>query len=131
MTDVLTYDSFTPGTELGHWEESVDAGLIATWESLFGDNEQDRPARQTGLCVALMMRAFLNVVAPRPPGNIHARQIMTIESLPQPGDTVHSRIRCIDKEIRRDRRYLELEVTGHDASQRPLYIGKMSLIWAK
>src|SRR5690606_41824457 len=81
MTDVLTYDSFTPGTELGHWEESVDAGLIATWESLFGDNEQDRPARQTGLCVALMMRAFLKVVAPRPPGNIHARQIMTLESL--------------------------------------------------
>ncbi|HLU04045.1 MAG TPA: hypothetical protein VKZ94_14885 [Advenella sp.] len=131
MTDVLTYDSFTPGTELGDWQEPVDAGLIATWDSLFGASEQDQPARQTGLCIALMMRAFLKVVTPRPPGNIHARQLMTIENLPQAGDSVHSKIRCIDKQIKRGRRYLDLEVTGYDANQRPLYVGKMSLIWAQ
>lgn len=131
MTNVLTFDSFTPGAELGHWEEPVDARLIATWENLFGASEQDQPARQTGVCIALMMRAFLKAVAPRPPGNIHARQLMTIATLPQAGDIVHSTIRCVGKQIKRERKYLDLEVTGYDKSQRLLYRGKMSLIWAQ
>ncbi|MFQ6690572.1 hypothetical protein OMF49_17415, partial [Bordetella pertussis] len=90
----------------------------------------DQPARQVGLTVALMIRAYLNVVTPRPPGNIHAQQILSIDGLPGVGETVRSRIRCLGKEIRRERRYLQLEVSGVGERERNLYTGRMNLIWA-
>ena len=49
-----------------------------------------------------MMRAYLNVVTPRPPGNIHARQVLAVQALPQAGELVRSSIRCLGKEMRRD-----------------------------
>lgn len=130
MSSVFTYESFTPGAVLGDWEESLDAGLVAAWERLFGTRASDQSAQRAGLTVALMMRAYLHVVTPRPPGNIHARQLLSIQGLPRPGETVRSRVRCIDKEIRRDRRYLQLEVSGTGERERALYIGRMRLIWA-
>lgn len=130
MSDLYTYERFTPGAVLGDWEEPLDANLLAVWERLFGAQAQDAPARQAGLAVALMMRAYLNIVAPRPPGNIHARQELTVRNLPLAGEVVQSRVRCLDKEMRRDRRYLQLEVSGKGAGGRALYTGKMNLIWA-
>jgi hypothetical protein len=120
MSALYTYDSFTPGSVLGEWEEPLDARLLALWE----------PARQAGLAVALMMRAYLNVVTPRPAGNIHARQALCVQGLPRSGERVRSTVRCLDKEIRGERRYLRLEVAGEGATGRPLYTGRMNLIWA-
>lgn len=77
-----------------------------------------------------MMRAYLRVVAPRPPGNIHARQRLVLHGLPRLDERVRSCVYCLDKEIRRERRYLQLEVSGRGAGQRPLYTGQMQLIWA-
>lgn len=130
MSDLYTYERFTPGAVLGDWEERLDANLLAVWDRLFGAQAQDAPARQAGLAVALMMRAYLNIVAPRPPGNIHARQELAVRNLPLAGEVVRSRVRCLDKEMRRDRRYLQLEVSGKGAGGRALYTGKMNLIWA-
>lgn len=130
MSELYTYERFTPGALLGHWEEPLSPSLMSAWERLFGDQPQDAPARQAGLAVALMMRAYLNVVTPRPPGNIHARQVLDVRGLPQSGELVRSSIRCVDKEIRRDRRYLQLEVSGTGADGRALYTGQMNLIWA-
>ncbi|AMG90651.1 hypothetical protein [Bordetella bronchiseptica] len=130
MTQLYTYETFTPGTVLGEWAEPLDARLVATWERLFGAEARDQPARQVGLTVALMIRAYLNVVTPRPPGNIHAQQILSIDGLPGVGETVRSRIRCLGKEIRRERRYLQLEVSGVGERERNLYTGRMNLIWA-
>ncbi|MCD0502284.1 hypothetical protein [Bordetella petrii] len=130
MTKPYTYDAFVPGTILGHWEEPLDDRLVATWGRLFGKHPQDHDAQWTGLAVALMMRAYLNVVSPRPPGNIHAQQALSIRNLPRMGEIVQSRVQCLDKEIRRERRYLHLEVSGTGAQGRSLYTGRMQLIWA-
>ena len=130
MTRIFTYDRFTPGAVLGDWEESLDAGLVAAWERLFGARPDDQPAQRAGLAVALMMRAYLNIVTPRPPGNIHARQELSLRGLPRSGETVRSRVRCIDKELRRDRRYLQLEISGVGEGGRALYTGRLRLIWA-
>lgn len=130
MSTLYTYDSFTPGCVLGDWEEPLDARLVAVWERLFGAEPRDAPARQAGLAVALMMRAYLNVVAPRPPGNIHARQALSVHGLPRAGERVRSQVRCLGKEMRGERRYLQLEVVGAGAGGRALYTGRMNLIWA-
>lgn len=129
MTQPFTYDTFIPGATLGDWEEPLDDRLVKAWKRLFGD-QTDQSAQRAGLIVALMMRAYLNVVAPRPPGNIHARQELSIQDLPQPGEVIRSRVRCISKEIRRDRRYLQLEISGWGEQNRALYTGNMRLIWA-
>jgi hypothetical protein len=39
-------------------------------------------------------------------------------------------VSCATKELRRDRRYVELDVRGFDDAQRPVYDGRMTLIWA-
>ncbi|MFQ6721398.1 hypothetical protein OMF40_14025, partial [Bordetella pertussis] len=87
-------------------------------------------SRGLGMCIRDRIRAYLNVVTPRPPGNIHAQQILSIDGLPGVGETVRSRIRCLGKEIRRERRYLQLEVSGVGERERNLYTGRMNLIWA-
>ena len=60
MSALYTYDSFTPGSVLGEWEEPLDARLLALWERLFGQHAQDAPARQAGLALGML----LLVVAP-------------------------------------------------------------------
>lgn len=129
MTRLYTYETFAPGAVLGHWEEPLDPRLADAWERLFGTRASDQPARQAGLAVALMMRAYLNVVTPRPPGNIHAHQALALDNLPRAGEMVRSRVQCLDKEVRRERRYIHLEVSGTGEHGRPLYTGQMRLIW--
>src|SRR5690606_13603904 len=99
---LITYDTLSPGTLLGEWEETLDPSLSCSWTRLFGTAPADESARQAGLAVVLMIRAYLNVVTPRPPGNVHAKQVFTLENLPEPGKTVRSRIGCVGKEIRRE-----------------------------
>ncbi len=127
---LITYDTFSPGTLLGEWEETLDSSLPLSWIQLFGTAPVDAPAQQAGLAVILMIRAYLNVVTPRPPGNVHAKQVFTLERLPKPGDTVCSHIRCLSKEIRRERRYVELGAIGTGDDGHTIYTGRMSLIWA-
>jgi len=130
MSELYTYDRFAPGTMLGEWEGAIDAALQAKWDRLFGTRTTDASARTIGLTVACMMRAYLGIVSPRPPGNIHARQTLSIQGLPQDGEIVRTQVWCRDKELRKDRRYIYLEAIGTGNGGRPLYSGQMSLIWA-
>lgn len=130
MTEIFTYDRFQAGALLGVWEEAIDVALLEQWAAIFGSHSRDVPARDHGLAVACMMRAYLGVVSPRPPGNIHARQKLSILSRLGPGDVLRSEIWCREKEMRRERRYLTLEVVGSAGEGRPVYAGEMALIWA-
>lgn len=127
---ILTYDWFEPGALLGEWENTLDTELLAHWQSIFGQSAADRPAQAAGVTVVCMMRAYLSVVCPRPPGNIHTRQKFSLINMPVKGETILSRIWCEDKEKRKGRNYLYLETRGFGQEERPLYEGQMSLIWA-
>jgi len=78
----------------------------------------------------MMMRGYLGVVTPRPPGNVQARQRFTLDAPPQPGEVIHTVVTCLSKEIKRERRYLDLEVRGTGTGGRSIYRGILSLIWA-
>ncbi len=127
---LITYDTFAPGTILGEWEDCIDASLSSAWSQLFGAGSPNEPAQMAGLALILLMRAYLNIVTPRPPGNIHAKQKFSLDSLPQPGETVRSSVSCLSKEIRRERRYVQLQAIGQGANGRTIYTGQMNLIWA-
>lgn len=133
MSAVITFDDFRPGSLLGETSEKVSEELAAHWQRIFGDRPEDGaagPAEGAGLAVVLMMRAFLRVVVPRPPGNVHARQRFSLLNQPHSGETVSSVVHCVGKELRRERRYVELQVQGSGEDGRPIYAGHLSLIWA-
>ena len=87
-------------------------------------------AQGAGIAVVMMMRAYLAVVASRPPGNIHARQGFTLAAPPQPGERIRSVVTCVGKEMKRGRRHVEFRTEGTGAGGRPIYTGRMALIWA-
>jgi len=129
----ITFDDFVPGALLGERTELVSDALAGPWQRIFGTRPEDGAAggaEAASLAVVLMMRAYLAVVAPRPPGNVHARQAFSLQAPPRRGEAVRSVVTCLDKELRRGRRYVELQVQGSGDGGRPLYSARLSLIWA-
>ncbi|MVW70991.1 hypothetical protein GOQ25_05570 [Bordetella sp. 15P40C-2] len=133
VADPILFEHFTPGASLGTCTETYDATQVQRWRTLFGDTEADGAggfAEQASIATIMMMRAYLHVVAPRPPGNIHAGQKLHMQSLPKPGETVTLAVRCLDKTLKRDRRFVVLGVIGEGADGRAVFSGELTLIWA-
>jgi hypothetical protein len=130
MSKPITFADFKPGTTLGENVETYDASLVQAWQRIFGQDPVDDAAEAASVAMVLSMRAFLEVVSPRPPGNVHAREQFSLASLPRLGEQVRNVISCVAKEIKRERFYVDLEVNGTGEGGRALYSGRMSLIWA-
>lgn len=133
MKPVVTYDDFVPGAILGETTEVFDPALAEGWRRIFGARPEDGAggtAEAAGIAVVMMMRAYLAVVAPRPPGNIHARQAFGLSSPPRVGERIRTVVTCVDKRINRDRRQVDLRTEGTGEGGRRVYEGRMTLIWA-
>jgi len=130
MADILTFDRFVPGSTIGSASEAVGEEALARWRKMY-PWDQPVPGRlPIAICVPLMMRAYMKVVAPRPPGNIHARQEFTFVAPISEGENVTTEISCLNKELRRERRYLFLAVRSTGEGGRVLFTGRMDMIWA-
>lgn len=123
------FDDFVPGSALGHATCTYDEAMAAGWRRIFGAH-QPAGVEAAGVALALMMRGYLSVVAPRPPGNVHASQRLQLSALPRPGEQVCTLVACAGKEIRRERRYVEIDVSATGTGQRPLFAGRLTLVWA-
>ena len=130
MKPPILWDDFQPGAPLGELTETFEPALAAAWRGIFGHDHAGGPAEGAGIAVAMMMRGYLGVVTPRPPGNVQARQRFTLDAVPQPGEAIRTVVTCLSKEIKRERRYLDLEVRGTGAGGRAVYSGILSLLWA-
>jgi hypothetical protein len=133
MTPVITFDAFEPGAALGETVETFDACCAGRWQRIFGDTAADGAndaAERASVAVVMMMRAYMHIVVPRPPGNVHARQRFSLHGPPRMGEAIRTVIQCIGKEIRRDRRYVELQASGTGDGGRAIFTGRMTLIWA-
>lgn len=133
MSDLITFEDFNPGAVMGESVEVFDEKLAQSWQKIFGDQSVDGAngaAEGASLAVVMMMRAYLNVVAPRPPGNVHARQRFSLESTPRQGEAIRTVIACVEKEFKRERRYVELQAWGIGEGGRSIFTGRMTLIWA-
>ena len=128
-TKPILFDDFVPGALMGERDEVYDAMQAARWQSLFGGSVGSG-AEAASMAVINMMRGYLNLVTPRPPGNMHARQRLQMRHQPQPGEAMHIAVRCLSKEVRRERKYVELQVTGSGIDGRALFEAQLSLIWA-
>lgn len=134
-TDVWTYDDFTAGGALGTVEVMLDARRLDLWNRVYagvgGAVAPGDDAVPHGLVVAAMMEGFIEVIQPRPPGNIHAGQKLGFTGRPiRPGTRLSLVFTCLAKEIKRERRWLTFGVRILDG-RRPTASGEISAIWAK
>jgi hypothetical protein len=130
VSEPILWQDFQPGVALGEITQVCDAALTGAWQGIFGAEDAGTPAQGAGIAVALMMRGYLGVVAPRPPGNVHARQRFTLHALPATGEAVRTTVTCVGKEMKRERRYVDLQVCGTGEGGRAIYQGVLTLIWA-
>jgi hypothetical protein len=130
MSAPILWDDFRAGEPLGDSTQVFEPALAAAWQRIFGKEAAGTPAEAAGVAVALMMRGYLAAVAPRPPGNVHARQRFTLEALPVAGEAIRTVVSCAGKEIRRERRYVDLDVRGTSLDGRAIYAGVLTIIWA-
>lgn len=131
--DPILFDDFRPGVPMGEYEEVYDAQQAGRWQTIFGSTAQEdanAASEAASMAVVAMMRAFLHVVSPRPPGNVHARQQLQMHALPRLGETMRIAVTCAGKEVRRERRYVDLGVRATGDGSRALFEGCISLIWA-
>lgn len=125
----ILYATLQPDAHMGTHNDIYEQTMSDRWRSIFA-RDSSSAAEQASMSLVLAMRALLSVVAPRPPGNVHARQKMRLHQLPRLGEKVRSEVNCIRKEIKRERMYVDFAVTGFGEDDRILYEAQMSLIWA-
>lgn len=125
----LYFDDIEPAVALGTHIDVYDQTMSDRWCYIYAVDAGSH-AEQASISLVLAMRALLSVVVPRPPGNVHARQRMTLCALPVLGEMVRSEVTCIRKEIKRERRYVDFAVKGFGEDGRSLYEAEMSIIWA-
>ena len=129
----ILFDDFVPGAVLGEIELPFEHALAQGWQGIFGSTPEagaGGPAEGASMAVVMMMRAYLGVVTPRPPGNMHARQRLHLSGTPRVGERIRTVMSCEAKEIRRERRYVDLLAVGTGEGERPLFEGRLTLIWA-
>jgi len=127
----MHYDfaAFRPDQTLGHHRETLDQAAIDRWCGLFPDDRAG-DLMPAGMVAAITMRAYSAIIADRPPGNVHARQKFSIHGRPRAGTGLITDLRCTGKEIRKERRWIDIESTTRDEAGRLLFTGTMRMIWA-
>ncbi|HYD71130.1 hypothetical protein [Azospirillum sp.] len=126
---MLTFDSMPVGAEMGRRELVLDDGLLGRWLRLFPD-DADGDRMPAGMMAAVTMRAYAEILQPRPPGNVHGAQQFQVIRLPRLGERLVTALTCAGKELKRDRRWIDFatETTGTDGGVR--FRGRMSILWA-
>ena len=127
---MITFDDFQPGHSFGAAPVTLDDALFAKWTALFPDDDACAPDMPEGMIAVLVMNAYMELIAPRPPGNVHASQAFALHRLPKLGQTVSTTVTCTGKELRNGRRWLDLETQSHDEDGNFLFSGTMRMIWA-
>lgn len=127
---MITFEDFQPGKSFGTAPVTLDDALFDKWTALFPGDAACTPQMPEGMTAVLVMNAYMQLVAPRPPGNVHASQSFALERLPQLGETVTTTVTCTGKELRNGRRWVDLETQSHDQTGAFLFSGTMRMIWA-
>ncbi len=127
----ILFEDFQPGAVLGEQVQIYDAQQAQRWRAIFGASADAHSAAEgASMAVVNMMRAYLQLVTPRPPGNMHARQQLRMQAIPEPDEAIRVVLSCVGKEMRRERRYVELQARGTGTGERALFNGRITLIWA-
>lgn len=130
MSAVLTFRDFQPGAIIGRRSLTLGRATLKPWQDLFPFSP-DLPERvPASVLTAMMLRTYAQLVTPRPPGNIRARQRFELLELPRLGTKVTTELRCLGKEVRNHRREVHFGAEMHDAKGALLLVERSTILWA-
>ena len=127
--ELWTFEKFEVGALIGSSLQRVDE-FIKSWGSIYGviDRNGSLPY---GAAQLLIMKAYAEVVQPRPPGNIHATQKCRLNSVPVLGRETKVSVSCTAKYIRGNRKVVDFGVEISDAESGLLYAAStLEICWA-
>jgi hypothetical protein len=125
-----TFDDFEPGRSFGRMEIRLDSRRLALWSQVFGENVGDNEVSSSVL-VAAMMEGYLKLLQPRPPGNVHASQVLSFTGRQvQLGAALTASVKCHDKYLKTDRRWVIFHVALAECGQEVMS-GDITTIWAR
>lgn len=139
--DLLTYDSVEVGTEFPPYvyrlsEETVKDYVRAIQDRhpLFNDPDYAQRLGYRGVVAPPTTAAIYATRAHKqsrklPPGGIHAKQMFRFLRPVYPGDTLISTARVVDKYIKKEKRYVVIEVETRNQDGDKVVVSRSTGIW--
>jgi hypothetical protein len=119
---VFVYDTYEVGKVYGTDEFRVTRACVRDWLAMY-PGEADGEVMPPGLVVLIQQQAYKRIVTPRPPGHIQGRQRFQLHLLPVGETVIHTAVACLSKEIRKERRWVEMGFRGLTAAGALVYTG--------
>ncbi len=98
----------SPERVYGRHTETLGEALLERWCALYPWDRPRRARCPRAVATVLTMRAYMLALQPRPPGNVHAGTTMRVLAPLVLGSRVTTEIRCVGKELKRDRRFVDV-----------------------
>ncbi len=141
--DLLTYDTVDVGTEFPPYVYSLNEETVKRYVEAIQDphplfHDEDH-AKREGYKGTLAPPTTAAIYATRahkqkkklPPGGIHAKQMFRFIKPVYPGDTLTSYAKVVDKYIKRERKYVVIEVQTKNQQGETVVISRSTGIWPK
>ncbi len=110
-TPLFTYDYYEPGIVYGVREFAVDDAVVSKWRSVY-PSDNDPGVMPGGMLAMIVVDAVLTYNSPRPPGGVHGSQTFELSRMPRIGETLLTEVRCLDKEIKKSRKWVRVSTTS-------------------
>ena len=129
VSETWDFDRLEPGTDFGTMSLPIGSEDAALWSGVFGGPMTDPvPA---SLLLALLMRAYLRLLHPRPAGNIHASQDLHFTGIQvRSGDVLEAGLKVQDRFLKKERRWVVFRV-GLSLNGETVLTGDITSIWAR
>ena len=128
---IFNYAHYEPGRHYGAGDFAVDESTVAKWRSVY-PNDDDPGVMPAGMMAMIVIDAVLTLNSPRPPGGVHGGQTFDILRMPHLGETLRTDVWCLDKEIKKDRKWVRVRSeTRAVGSNELLFTGVMTTLVAQ
>lgn len=127
------FNALQPDQIIGTRTLTLTADLLAQWGSIYPSRVRESSDIRLPLGMASMLsaRLFLEIVTPRPPGNIHVGQKLIVGKLPSIGDRITATVVCVAKEKRRGRDVAQMLTRVSGSQDQHLFETFSTIFWAK
>jgi hypothetical protein len=127
---MIGFADITPGAGMGEATFTLTETEASQWSTLFPGDARYLPTMPRAMIAMVVMRAFMEIMQDRPKGNIHAGQTFWLSELPKLGEGMTTRLRCVDKSFKNDRRWITFETQTVRTAGNLLFRGQIKMIWA-
>jgi hypothetical protein len=125
------YERFEVGEHIGTSTQTVTKTVCNHWNSLYQDPRKEG-SMPYGIAQLIVMRAYTDVVQPRPPGNIHATHLCQLTSVPSLAKELRAQVYCVGKYLKRERKMVDIRVSVSDVeSGNSICDATLTICWSQ